>query len=260
MSEKPTPSKSPRTPVAAVKAGRGNLGGSTAEAALAERAIMQGRSPLLADGDARNPGLSAFKSVYERFGLTRPKNEDAGILREWFSEAFGTAAEQKKSLLVDVGGGDRTLELWAKEEGIISLVESIGLEVTGLFMCGPQPGDLDYIKRLWESELFRPKRALLVFNDWTVPAGHDPDRAFGRLIEDPLFEQMRDCEVRYLRIPKLSVLPAIIESGLSFQQVMESAPRPCGTPFDVLRRAQVKRWFDLIESNIVAEKVESWLP
>ncbi|GBR55203.1 hypothetical protein AA106555_1962 [Neokomagataea thailandica NBRC 106555] len=68
MSEKPTPSRSPRMPVAVVKAGRGNLGGSTVEAALAERAIMQGRSPLLADGDARNPGLSAFQSGYERFG------------------------------------------------------------------------------------------------------------------------------------------------------------------------------------------------
>ncbi|QEH97867.1 hypothetical protein [Gluconobacter thailandicus] len=260
MSEKPAPSKSPRTPVAAVKAGRGNLGGSTAEAALAERAIMQGRSPLLADGDARNPGLSAFRSVYERFGLNRPVSEEAAVLKEWFSEAFGMAAEQKKSLLVDVGGGDRTLELWAKEEGIISLAESIGLEVTGLFMCGPQVGDLDYIKRLWESELFRPKKALLVFNDWSVPVGHDPDRAFGKLTENPFFTQMSDCKLGFLRIPKLSILPAIIESGLSFQQVMESAPRPCGTPFDVLRRAQVKRWFDLIESNIVAEKVESWLP
>lgn len=123
MSEKPIPSKLPRNPSATVKAGRGNLGGSTAEAALAEIAIMQGRPPLLADGDARNPGLSAFKSIYERYGLTRPKNEDAGVLREWFSEAFGTAAEQKSLFLsmsvagighLNSGRKRKELSLWRR--------------------------------------------------------------------------------------------------------------------------------------------------
>ncbi len=260
MTTKQATPKPPRRPVALVKAGRGNLGGSTAEAALAERAIMQGRLPLLADGDARNPGLSAFKTIYQLCGLPRPTSEDAAVLREWFAEAFGAAAEKQQSLLVDIGGGDRTLELWAKEEGIISLADSIGLDVTGLFMCGPQPGDLDYIKRLWDSQLFRPKKALLVFNEWTVPTGNDPDQFFARLTENPLFGQMDDCKVAFLRIPKLSLLPSVIESGLSFQQVMESAPRPSGTPFDVLRRAQVKRWFDLIEEHIHDRNIGDWLP
>ncbi|WP_336947559.1 MULTISPECIES: hypothetical protein [unclassified Asaia] len=120
-----------KTPVALVKTGRGNLGGSTFLSAIGEIAIYRGSPPLLADGDARNLGISIAKALYEKYGVPRPASEEAAKLREWFADIFGRAASSGQSLVVDVGGGDRTLETWAKDENIIKLAEGLGISITG---------------------------------------------------------------------------------------------------------------------------------
>jgi len=66
-----------------IKAGRGNLGGTSSLSPLAKRAIFHGRPLLLGDGDGRNPGISLFKEIYETHGLLCPSNEEAGHLKEW---------------------------------------------------------------------------------------------------------------------------------------------------------------------------------
>lgn|GEM_PF-4777381 len=74
--------------VSLIKAGRGNLGGTTCLAPLAELSIRKGRKILLADGDVRNPGISQFEKLYKQYGLERPDNEEAGVLKEWFANGF----------------------------------------------------------------------------------------------------------------------------------------------------------------------------
>jgi len=249
-----------KTPVALVKTGRGNLGGSTFLSSIGEIAIYRGTPPILADGDARNPGISVSKALYDKYGVPRPASEEAAKLREWFADTFGRAAATGQSLVIDVGGGDRTLENWAKDENIIKLAEGLGISVTGAFMIGPQQGDTAYLERLWASAAFRPSRAVLVFNEWTVPTGHDPDRIFDEVGNRVAQQDFDGCQTAILRVPKLSCLPLVLESGLTFHDAAAGKPRPDGTPLDPFRRAMIQHWIDTIKARISEAGIEDWLP
>lgn len=249
-----------KTPVALVKTGRGNLGGSTLLSAIGEIAIYKGTPPLLADSDARNPGISIAKTLYDKYGVPRPTSEEAAKLREWFADIFGRAASSGQSLVVDVGGGDRTLETWAKDENIIKLAEGLGVSITGAFMIGPQQGDTAYLERLWANALFRPSRAVFVFNEWTVPTGHDPNRIYGEVLSRLNGLNFEGCETAILRVPKLSCLPFVLENGLTFHDAAAGKSRPDGTPLDPFRRAMIQNWLDTLKERISEAGIGDWLP
>lgn len=243
-----------------IKAGRGNLGGTTCLAPLAERGIFQGRPLLLGDGDVRNPGISLFKEIYKTHGLPCPSNEEAGHLKEWFANSFNEAAMRKSSLMIDIGGGDRTLEEWAAEDDIIGAADAVGVPVTGLFMCGSQPGDIAYLEKLWASGQFRPRRGIIVLNEWTVPAGHKPDTVFEPIMNDDRLMDVPDMETAFLRIPKLSCMKEVLASGLTFHDAAAGKPGQDGTPLGPMRQWLVKNWLEKIEENIAKAGIEDWLP
>ena len=247
-------------PCALVKAGRGNLGGTTALAILGEIAIHDGRKALMADGDVRNPGISQFKATYDRYGFLRPSSEEAGQLKEWYTNAFSHALQQKGSLIMDIGGGDRTLEEWASEDSLVDAADAMGLPVTGLFMCGPQPGDTDYLLKLWDTDLFRPHRGVVILNDWTVPVGHNADTIFTPFHTNNRLLNVEGMETAILRIPKLSCMKDVLASGLTFHDAADGKPGASGRPLDPMRRWQVGHWISKIRENIANEGIEAWLP
>jgi len=246
--------------VSLIKAGRGNLGGTTCLAPIAELSIRKGRKLLLADGDVRNPGISQFEKLYKQHGIDRPLNEEAGVLKEWFANSFNRAAEEKCSLIVDIGGGDRTLEEWASEDDIVGAGEAIGLPVTGLFMCGSQPGDIAYLEKLWASGQFRPKRGIIVLNEWTVPAGHKPDTVFAPIMNDERLNEVPGMETALLRIPKLSCMKDVLESGLTFHDAAAGKVGDKGQALGPMRQFLVQKWLGRIDENIVKAGIEEWLP
>lgn len=263
MTQKSTPTSAPtpiEKPKALIKAGRGNLGGTCALMVLSEIAIQAGRPLILADGDVRNPGISLFKALYDKHGLPRPESEESGELKRWYTDAFSEALLRKASLAVDIGGGDRTLEEWASEDSLVDAADAMGLPITGLFMCGPQPGDIDYLLKLWGSGLFKPKRGVIVLNEWTVPAGHKPDTVLGPICVDTRLTGIPDMDVAFLRIPKLTCMAEVISSGLSFHDAAAGKAGLSGKPLDPMRRWQVGHWLEKIQTNIVAEGIDEWLP
>lgn len=243
-----------------IKAGRGNLGGTTCLSPIAEISIYKGRKLLLADGDVRNPGISQFETLYSQHGISRPSNEEAGRLKEWFTLCFNQAAEQGKSLIIDIGGGDRTLEDWAAEDDIVAAGEAIGLPVTGLFMCGPQPGDIAYLEKLWASKQFRPQRGIIVLNEWAVPAGHNPNTVLAPVMTDRRLLNVEGMQTAFLRIPKLSCMKDVLASGLTFHDAAAGKPGVEGRPLGPMQRFLVGKWLTKIQENIAEAGIESWLP
>ena len=246
--------------ISAIKAGRGNLGGSTILGPLSERAIYAGRSVLLADGDVRNRGLSQYSTIFDKYGFPRPASEESGELKRWYTDAFSAAIEKKASLIVDVGGGDRTLEEWANEDKLVQAADAMGLPVTGIFMCGPQPGDIEYLLSLWESQMFKPRKGIIVLNEWAVPVGHKPDNVFAPLYTDSRLLDVEGMDVAFLRIPKLTCMRDVQLSGLSFHDAAEGKNGITGKPLDPMRRWQVQNWLEVIEQNIATANITTWLP
>ncbi|WP_336718597.1 hypothetical protein [Asaia bogorensis] len=250
----------PHSLVSLIKAGRGNLGGTTCLAPLAEISIRKKRKILLADGDVRNPGISQFEALYHQFGIGRPINDEAGQLKEWFANAFNRAAEETSSLIIDIGGGDRTLEEWAAEDDIVGAGDAIGLPVTGLFMCGSQPGDIAYLEKLWASGQFRPNRGIIVLNEWTVPTGHKPDTVLAPITTDKRLLNVPEMETAFLRIPKLSCMKEVLESGLTFHDAAAGKLGPNGQALGPMRQFLVQKWLERIEDNIEKAGIADWLP
>ncbi|MGE3743068.1 MAG: hypothetical protein AB7I59_26605, partial [Geminicoccaceae bacterium] len=91
-------------PVLAVGLGRGSSGKSTVLAEMIWRAQAQGRSPIVADGDARSKTLSLLFP-----DATAPLSEEIADIKLWLTGLLNRAVKDQRSVVLDLGGGDRTL-------------------------------------------------------------------------------------------------------------------------------------------------------
>ncbi|QBL95601.1 MULTISPECIES: hypothetical protein [Komagataeibacter] len=242
-----------------VKAGRGNLGGSTFLTAICEIAASASRNFLMADGDMRNPGISA-SPLYARYGLPRPVSEDEHDISEWFSMVFSAATEKRLPLVLDIGGGDRTMEQWAAEVDLVAFAESAGLEVCGLFFCGGDADDLAYITRLWETGKFRPTKGAVVFNAMTVPSGQAGSDILQSRAADPSLKPLFTAGIETLKFPKLGCMAAVKETGLSYHDAAAGKIGSGGKPIDPVKRFMVTRWLSTIRQNIEVAGLQEMLP
>ena len=242
-----------------VKAGRGNLGGSTFLTVICEIAAGASRKLLMADGDMRNPGISA-SPLYARYGLPRPASEDEHEISEWFSMVFSAATEQRLPLVLDIGGGDRTMEQWAAEVDLVAFAQSAGLEVCGLFFCGGDADDLAYINQLWKTGKFRPTKGAVVFNAMAVPSGAAGNTILRSRAKDPLLEPLFAAGIETLEFPKLGCMSAVKDMGLSYHDAAAGKPGKSGKPIDPVKRFTVSRWLKNTQHNIEVAGLRELLP
>lgn len=243
---------------AIVKVSRGRLGGSTFLTALAERAIYAGRPLLLGDGDRHNKGISQ-SPLYGTHGLPLPAADDRVTMQKWLTDAFGAAIEQRKNLVLDIGGGDELVQEYASTTGLIEAGEALGITVVGLFMYGTEPGDLDFIAQLLRSGKFNPTRSLIVRNEWAAPEGIPPQRAFEQARTSDRLAAIGVQSTLHVRMPRLLAMNQVLASGLTFHDAAEGKPGRDGTPIGPMERFWVKRWLSEIDAEIVESGAEAWL-
>ena len=244
---------------ATVRVSRGRLGGSTYLTALSERAIMAGRPTLLGDGDRHNKGISQ-SPLYARHGLPLPTADDRVTMQKWLTDAFGAAVEQRKNLVLDIGGGDELVQEYAATTGLIEAGEALGITVVGLFMYGTEPGDLDFIEQLLRSGKFSPKRSLLVRNEWAAPEGVPPQRAFYAIETSERVDSLQGSLFRKVRMPRLLCMNEVVERGLTFHDAAEGKRGSSSTPLGPMERFWVKKWLSDIDAEIVENGAEAWVP
>lgn len=244
---------------AIVKVSRGRLGGSTYLTALAERAILAGRPTLLADGDRHNKGISQ-SPLYGVHGLPLPAGSDRVTMQRWLTDAFGAAVEQRKNLVLDIGGGDELVQEYAATTGLIEAGEALGITVIGLFMYGTEPGDLDFIAQLRASGKFNPVRSLMVRNEWAAPEGMPPQRAFDEAGTSKRMDALDGPSVMQVRMPRLLCMGQVMESALTFHEAAEGKRGRAGTPLGPMERFWVKKWLADIDADVVESGAEAWVP
>ena len=244
---------------AIVKVSRGRLGGSTYLTALAERAILGGRPTLLADGDRHNKGISQ-SPLYAEHGLPLPAASDRVTMQRWLTDAFGAAVERRKNLVLDIGGGDELVQEYAATSGLIEAGEALGITVIGLFMYGTEPGDLDFIGQLQASGKFNPTRSLIVQNEWAAPEGMPPQRAFDEAGTAERIALLKVRALKQVRMPRLLCMGQVMESGLSFHEAAEGKRGRSGTPLGPMERFWVKKWLGDIDTDVMENGAEAWVP
>ncbi|GBR49600.1 hypothetical protein [Neokomagataea thailandica] len=243
------------------KAGRGNLGGTTVLGLLAERALQAGRPILMADADMRNEGISKYTTLYQNCGLSRPTSDRQPDVQSYLTDVLSLGVSKQKPVFIDVGGGDRTLEEWASTNDINTLSAAMGVEVVGLFMCGVDSGDIDYIVNLWKHGGFRPQKALIILNEHTVPPGYIAQDYMYDILVDPRFDVIRqDAELEFLFFPSNPYMKEITASGLSFYEAGQGGTDPKKPKLDPVRQAVTGLWVKKFDDEIKAKGVDSWLP
>ena len=72
-----------RSPVLAIRFGRGRTGGSTMLDLLVQLARAVGREVVVGDGDRRNPSLAGFYPPGMPGGASQPRSDEVPDVKDW---------------------------------------------------------------------------------------------------------------------------------------------------------------------------------
>ena len=250
----------PRRRVCMIRYGRGRTGGST----VTDYAVQYGRSEsrpvLVADGDLRNPTLAALYPPGTPGGAVQPPTGEIPDMKDFITGSFSRAIAEGSSIVFDMGGGDRAMQEYCRDLGLVELCEAHDMEALALYLCGPEMDDFDHVVAIWKDGLFRPKRSLLVFNEHLVPQGRTPSGAFDVIMARPEGKELFDAGMRTIIMPRLPCMREMREAGLGFFDAAAGRAGRDGKPLDPVRQFMVRQWLGKMRGQFENVGALQWLP
>jgi hypothetical protein len=242
-------------PVLAVGLGRGFGGKSTGLSELVWRARNQGRDVIVADGDARSKTLA---SMFPE--ATYPRSEELPDVKEWLSGILNRMVEERRSAVLDLGGGDRVLQEYGRDLLLVEFCEEYGIEPLALYFLGPEDEDLKHVLSIWEAGYFRPKRTFLVLNEGVIREGKTMAGAFEPTLSHPGLAKMVEGGAVPVMMRRLACMDLVRKSGLGFYGAASGEKGATGKPLDPTYAFMVKKWLRDLEGERVAQAGAGWLP
>ena len=232
-------------PVLAVGLGRGGAGKSVALAELTWRAQAQGREVIVADADARSRTLSGLFP-----DAIAPESEEMPDVAAFFTGLLNRMVKEKRSAVVDLGGGDRSLVEYGRDLKLVEFCQRVGIEPVAIYCLGPDAEDLRHVVTLWDGGFFRPKRAVLLLNEGIIRAGQTTVGAFERTMSSPDFE----------RIVKEGAVPLLFTRLPVMDQVRLGGGFYAVQGLDPVESFMVESWAEELEARRAKVGVAAWLP
>lgn len=237
-----------RTPVLAVRLGRGRTGGTTFLDWLIQRARNQGREVIVADGDRRNADLAA---LYPGQAM-QPPSDDTGDVKEWITSVLIRMAETEQSVALDLGGGDRVLGEYGRDLALVEFCQETGAQPLALCFMGPDAADLEHVLTIVRAGYFRPGRMILVLNENLVPSHKSPAAAFEPIVARAEFAELVSAGAQPVYLPTLPCMDRIRQASLGFYSSDKG--------LDPVRAFMVRRWVARLESEVAKAGATEWLP
>lgn len=233
----------PREPAIAFRFGRGRTGGTTFLDLNIQLALAAGRNILVGDGDRRNPTLSALYPPGSACPVLEPPvSDETADVKDWITTSIGLAIAQRRSLMVDISGGDRAMQEYGRDLGVVELCEAHGFDPIGFFSCGPEMDDFDHILAIWHAGYFRPRRSILVFNEHLILQGRTPMGAFDPIVARPEFKELVAAGMKPIFLPRLPCMVEMRRAGLSLLDAATGGLGRDGRPFDPVRQFMVRQF------------------
>jgi hypothetical protein len=239
-------------PVLAVGLGRGFGGKSTGLAELVWRARNQGRSVIVADGDARSKTLAGIFP-----DATFPPTEELPDIKAWLNTMLNSMVKEKRSAVLDLGGGDRVLMEYGRDLRLVEFCSRRGIEPLALYFLGPEEEDLKHVLAIWEAGYFRPKRTLLVLNEGVIREGRTVAGAFEKTLAHPGFEKMVQAGAVPILMQRLACMDLVKTNGAGFYA---AASGEGDKPLDPVEEFQVQDWIEDLEGKRQKAGAVAWLP
>jgi hypothetical protein len=240
-------------PVLAVGLGRGFGGKSTGLSELVWRARDQGREVIVADGDTRSRTLTGMFPE-----ATSPATDELPDVKEWLSGILNRMVEERRSAVLDLGGGDRMLQEYGRDLLLVEFCEEYVIEPLALYFLGPEEEDLKHVLAIWEAGYFRPRHTFLVMNEGVIREGRTMAGAFGRTLGDPGVAGMIAAGAVPVLMKRLACMDLVRKSGLGFYGAASGAKGTSGRPLDPTYAFMVRKWLRDLEGERAAQA--GWLP
>ncbi len=186
--------------------GRGHTGKSVLLRWAVERALDAGRDVVIADGDGTNCSLAA------RFGVervTQPPSTKADDMFKWVCGLVDQQIEDRRTVYLDLGGGDTTLATWAREMDPLPLFLENGIAPVMLYLLSSDLDDL--IPVLHMETVMQAPQVALVFNEGMIPPDRGVVAAFGateaKLATAPFAAVM--ARAKMVNLPRLRIMQEV---------------------------------------------------
>jgi len=235
----------------AVRLGRGRTGGSTGLDWLIQRAESEKREVIIADGDKRNATLSALyngKSV-------QPETDEIPDVKDWISQVLDCMVASRRSVVLDLGGGDRVLPEYVRDLDLVGFCNHAGAFPLALYFIGPDADDLEHAWKIFTAEVFRPERTVIVLNEYLVKAGQTPATAFAKTVKNGQLMEMAQEGARMIYMPRLPCMGRVRELGLPLNAAAEGSKELGPTA-----AFMVRRWLHRLEDECERAGIDDWLP
>lgn len=236
-------------PVLAVGLGRGSSGKSTVLSEMVWRAEAQGRPVIVADGDARSKTLSGLFP-----GASSPASEEIADVKTWLSGLLNRSVKEKRSVVLDLGGGDRTLLEYGRDLRLVEFCARRGIEPLAIYVLGPEAEDLSHIVTIWEAGYFKPKRSLLLLNEGVIREGRTVAGAFERTMVDPGFLRMVEGGAVPVLLQRLACMDQVKAVRGGFYEAAGS------DGLDPVEQFQTEDWLADLEQKRRDVGAAAWLP
>lgn len=207
---------------------------------------------------AADPQNRSLKSYIE--GVAEPPTNDAAAVTRWLEELIEFVTAEKASALVDLGGGDTSLErLITQMPDLASTMTEAGVTPVLMYLLGPRLDDLASLAS-FEAAGFQPPATALILNEGLAdPYTTEP---FARIIRHSAYKAAVARGAVELRMPRLDpeVAAEIEAKRLRFAYARDGIV-PDGrrvTPVGGLKRSKVRQWLAAMERDFAP--VRSWLP
>jgi len=243
-----------------IRHGRGRTGGSMFLDFLVQYARSNGRSVLIGDGDLKNSTLSKHYPPGTVGGAYQPETSEISDMMDWLTSMITMMVEQQSSMVLDLGGGDKVLEEFGKLSDLVAFCDAYGILPVGLYFMGPNPDDLEHIKKIWDSKFFQPKHSYLILNEHLVAGIKSSAGAFSKYIMHPDLLRMTDEGMDVIVLQRLPCMEKILDSGLSFFDAAAGKKGKSGKPLDPIYQFQTKTWTKGILTKIEEMGASEWLP
>lgn len=243
-----------------LRGGRGRTGGSTLIDVLVQRARASGRAVLVGDGDRRNPTLAGLYPPEGPGGATQPVSDETADVKDWITGELGRMVAAGSSLALDLGGGDRVMQEYGRDLGLVRFCARHGFTPVAFYTCGPDMDDFDHVLTVHRAGYFAPEASVLVFNQALVRAGQSAATAFAAIRARPEVAELQQAGMKMMLMPNLPCMPAVRAARLSFRGAAAGKAGADGKPFDPARAFMVEDWLDALEAAFADLGLEEFLP
>jgi hypothetical protein len=225
--------------------GRGGTGKSTFVRVLIERTRDADREAAIADADRTNATLASFFT-----DVLRPEHPDDQTVLDWLDDLVNQQAEDRISVILDMGGGDQVFKRFAASLELASLLDGANITPVALHFIGPDIDDLAYLKDIEESGAFCPPQTVLVLNEGLIRDARPREAAFAEVRNHSVYRKALDRGAREVWFPRLACMQEINTRRLLFAAAEAS--------LGLTNRQRVAIWRREVDKALAP--ISDWLP